>query len=386
MGPVPRPTIRGVAALAAFGLVVASAAATGTLELAPLAVVIGIPLLVAPWLVLRRARRAMDATELHAHAEPAAAEVGSTMEVVLSLTNRANRGPAAPSLGLPPVEGQWLARGIHPVQASRRVPWLAPALSSLVGLPSPEPGTTRSCRLPVPTGRRGILELPPRRCWAHDPLGLFGAPGPLTPHVVAVVHPAPLDPGQPVAGVGAARAGQEVARDSSSGRGLGDLEGIRPYVPGDRLSLLHWPAKARYGTWFVRQFGAEGAAAVPLVLDDRAGVHRKAEFERLVSATLWALEDSMRDGHPVLFLTLSGRSVLLEPTERGRADAWLVLAGLQPSALGAKGLPSLPNDAVLLTTRTGAERLSRPSGLGPDIRAGDGRSGPSGQAARLVVV
>jgi hypothetical protein len=106
----------------------------------------------------------------------------------------------------------------------------------------------------------------------------------------------------------------------------------------------------------------------------------------LVSATLWALEDSMRDGHPVLFLTLSGRSVLLEPTERGRADAWLVLAGLQPSALGAKGLPSLPNDAVLLTTRTGAERLSRPSGLGPDIRAGDGRSGPSGQAARLVVV
>jgi uncharacterized protein (DUF58 family) len=136
---------------------------------------------------------------------------------------------------------------------------------------------------------------------------------------------------------------------------------------GDRLSMLHWPAKARYGAWFVRQFGGEGAAAVPLVIDDRAGVHRRADFERLVSAMLWALDEAMDGGHPVLFLTLSGRSLSLEPSERGRAEAWLILAELQPTSMRSSWLPLIPDRAVLLTTRTGAERLTRPSGASTGV-------------------
>jgi uncharacterized protein (DUF58 family) len=167
---------------------------------------------------------------------------------------------------------------------------------------------------------------------------------------------------------------------------LGELEGIRPYVLGDRLSLLHWPAKARYGTWFVRQFGADGASTVPLVLDDRAGVHRKAEFERLLSAMVWALDDAMEGGCPVHLLTLTGRSVLVEPTAEGRAEACLALAELQPSIARAARHPVIPVGAVLLTTRTGAERLAGSPGSSVGAWTGGQPTGAAVGGARMVVV
>jgi uncharacterized protein (DUF58 family) len=293
------------------------------------------------------------------------------------------RGPV-PCLGLPPPEGRWSPRGDD--RSADRQPRLAPAMARVARLPCPEAGTTDSCLFPVPTGRRGVLVLPPLRCWAHDPLGLFASPGPLTPAATAVIHPAPLDPGQPTTGVVAARAGEDPAGSSRSGSGLGELEGIRPYVLGDRLSLLHWPAKARYGTWFVRQFGADGASTVPLVLDDRAGVHRKAEFERLLSAMVWALDDAMEGGCPVHLLTLTGRSVLVEPTAEGRAEACLALAELQPSIARAARHPVIPVGAVLLTTRTGAERLAGSPGSSVGAWTGGQPTGAAVGGARMVVV
>jgi uncharacterized protein (DUF58 family) len=191
--------------------------------------------------------------------------------------------------------------------------------------------------------------------------------------VHAVVHPVPVDPGQPIAGLGPARSGDvpDPVR-SSGGSGIGDLEGIRPYVIGDRLSLLHWPARARYGAWFVRHFGSDGVAAVPLVLDDRAGVHRKADFERLVSTMLWILQQALDSGRPVLFLTLSGRSFSLEPNQRGRAHAQLILAELQPSSSRSGRVHSVARGSVVLTTQTGAQRLAPSLGLAADDAGASG--------------
>jgi len=369
---VLRPTTRGVAALVALVVVVATAVVTGTPELAPLAVAIGVPLVVGPLLARRRARQAVAAAEFHAHVEPGSVEVGEPMQVRLSLTNRAFVPPQLPPLGLASLRKQWRVRSVGSDGESPKVRVApssapAPASASMTMLPRPGPGMTESCLLDVPTGRRGVLELPPQRSWVHDPFGLFGASGPLTPAVLAAVHPVPVRPDQSIAGIPVSTAGALPAWNPSPGTGMGELEGIRPYVAGDRLSLLHWPAKARYGTWFVRQFGAEGTVAVSIVLDDRVGVHRRTEFERLISAVLWVVVDELRGHRVVRLATLSGRAYVFEPDDRGDAEARLVLAELQPVA-SRTSLPvdPLPTDAVVITTRTGAERLiGRPTGSGP---------------------
>ena len=292
------------------------------------------------------------------------------MEFVLSLTNRATRRPDLPRLGLPSAESRWSSRGIPSGPGRQTSSACALRRPASCALPTPGAGRTRSCRLPVPTGRRGVLELPPLRCWAHDPFGLFGSPGPLTPAVRAVDPSGPAGslPAHHRAGRGPSRF-RGPAAVSSSGRGLGDLEGIRPYVVGDRLSLLHWPAKARYGTWFVRQFGTEGTAAVPLVFDDRAGVHRKADFERLVSSHAVGVgRGDARPDTPSTSSPFPGSPSRWSPASRDGPMASLVLAELQPSPLATEAASAIPAGSVLLTTRTGAERLTQLSGPGGDPR------------------
>ncbi len=383
--PVPRPTSRGLAALAAFGLVVASAVLTGTPELAPLAVLIGAPLAVSPLLVRRRARRSLADAEFHAHVEPAAVEVGTGMQVKLALTNR-SPGSFLPPLGIAPVTGRWRARGVDH-DRSRRHHRIAPSVSSLSALPDATPGSTESLLLDVPTGRRGVLELPAQHTWVHDPFGLVGAQGPSTPVVLAAVYPAPIRPDQAIGDGTVPVAGTLANGRPTPAGGLGELEGIRPYVVGDRLILLHWPAMARYGTWFVRQFGGDGGAAHSIVLDDRIGVHRRADFERLVSVALGAVDEMTRGHRAVHLSTLSGTSYSFEATDRGRTSARLVLAELRPAAArDASRFAAPPPDTVLLTTRTGAERLVHGrTGRRPSAPT-DARRGFPGPTSRVVVV
>ena len=200
--------------------------------------------------------------------------------------------------------------------------------------------------------------------------------------MTAVVYPAPVLPNEHLRDIAAAGNGADASGHSSVGGGIGDLEGIRPYVPGDRLSLLHWSAKARYGTWFVRQFGTEEALTLSVVIDDRVGVHRRLEFEQLVATTLGILTEAIETGRSAQLHTLSGRRYNFVPGERGQAEARMVLAELQPlgTDIWARMAPA-PPDTLLLTTRTGAERLD-PRGM---VMARAGRPG-IGSGPRVVVV
>jgi uncharacterized protein (DUF58 family) len=378
----PRVTARGLAVFATFGLVVVIATLTSTPELTPLAVTLGVPLLLGPWMAGRRAQSALATAELHAHVEPGTVEVGGEMQVHLSLTHRTSSGNALPPLGLAPTDNRWTIRGAGSGGDQHRSR-LAPSIGSLLALPTPAPGRTETCLLPVRTGRRGVFELPPQPTWATDPFGLFAVTGPPTPAVTAVVHPAPVLPGEHLHDFEAAGTGADASGHSSAGGGIGDLEGIRPYAPGDRLSLLHWSAKARYGTWFVRQFGTEEAQAVSVVIDDRVGVHRRLEFEQLVATTLGILTEAIETGRSAQLHTLSGRRYAFVPGERGQAEARMVLAELQPLGTDAWArMAPAPPDTLLLTTRTGAERLD-PRGM---AMARAGRPGIGGSGPKVVVV
>jgi uncharacterized protein (DUF58 family) len=142
----------------------------------------------------------------------------------------------------------------------------------------------------------------------------------------------------------------------------GEFADLRPYVAGDRLHLLHWPAFARYGTLLVRRFEPEVGAAVHIVVDDRVGVHRRDAFEDALSATLAIVADAADLGIPLELATFSGWHTTVPPTPEGVAGVLPLLATLQPSSELAIGrVPDwLDSDSTwltIVTTTTGESRL-----------------------------
>jgi len=207
------------------------------------------------------------------------------------------------------------------------------------------------------------------KTWALDPFGLFGATGPSTPEITIVVHPAP-ETGASWNRQPSGEGSEEEEGDLLVGArdGAGELCGIRPYVVGDRLTLIHWPARARFGAWFVRQFAPERGEVERLCIDDRAGVHRRSDFERMLRIAQGLLDEGRREGRTVELGTLSGISVLLPPVPASFEVGRLALAALQPRKLGSNPgreevgarIPGdgLSRGGLLLTTDTGAQSLS----------------------------
>jgi len=81
-------------------------------------------------------------------------------------------------------------------------------------------------------------------------------------------------------------------------RGGEEFLGIRDYEPGDSLRAIHWPSTAKLGILRARETQDVGLAPLTFFLD--TDLRLKGEsFETLVSATAYAVEESLRHGHPV---------------------------------------------------------------------------------------
>lgn len=352
----PRPTGRGVGGAAVVVGLVILAVGTGTTELVALTVAVGLPVIVAPFAASRRARRVRLRLAVDSSVSPALSVVGGDITLRIGVTNRSEG--AAPALWVEGPGRRWRRRGDETAGGRDSAPsWLVP--SGLITLPAPAGRTRAVFASAVASGRRGVFVLPARRSWVLDPFGLVGVPGPVVPAVSAVVYPAADRATQwPSAVVDGSSSDAPVARPGAGRDGPGELVGIRPYVEGDRLSLLHWPARARYGAWFVRQFGPEEGVETKLVLDDRAGVHRPGDFEAMLAGAHGLVELWFDDGRTVELCTLSGRSVTLAPVPVGLEEARLLLATVMPrTARAAAGI----GGGTVMTTGTGARSL--PEGL-----------------------
>lgn len=386
-----RPTPRALGLTIGFLVLTALGLASSGTGVVVLAGSLGVVLVLAPLVAWHRAHRVSGALRLAAHAEPSLVPVGG--RCVLLLTARNASATTMPPVSIEPSAGRWqhtvgrapsavrnerdAGRGVEervgPIRSPGSLPgarWLAPPQAALEPAPSLPSADAVETEAPVPTERRGLIELPPLGAWVHDPLGLFGVLVGVAPAVRVAVHPVPerRHAGNPaLAGVVPADGGPVLAgaaTGSGSGGGTGELADLRPYVPGDRLHLVHWPAFARHEMLVVRQFQPEVAATARLVLDDRAGVHRRADFEAAVSATLALADAALDRGAMVELGTLSGRQAIFAPTLDGRsslratlADVWPVIAPADPSRHGDEPYPV---GATVVSTPTGAPTL--PSG------------------------
>jgi uncharacterized protein (DUF58 family) len=140
--------------------------------------------------------------------------------------------------------------------------------------------------LPLPTRRRGWLEVPRLRISTTWPLGLARAWSYVWPETPMLVYPAPEATAPPL---------PEGSGDPASHRlhhAGDDVHHLRNYRAGDAPRTIAWKPSARRGALLVREY--EQPAGVDLVLDWQglAGLPGEARITRLAR---W-VEEAERDG------------------------------------------------------------------------------------------
>jgi uncharacterized protein (DUF58 family) len=94
------------------------------------------------------------------------------------------------------------------------------------------------------------------------------------------------------------------------------IDGVREYIHGDRMSRIHWNATAKTGQWKSKEFEREALPRIVILLDCNMASYRSADsFELAVSVAASLLELVIRQGMPLGFVS-AGRNPGWFGTER----------------------------------------------------------------------
>ncbi|WP_409341413.1 DUF58 domain-containing protein [Paenibacillus sp. MBLB4367] len=92
------------------------------------------------------------------------------------------------------------------------------------------------------------------------------------------------------------------------------INGVREYIYGDKLSRIHWNATAKTGTWKSKEFERESLPKTMIVLDRRTKHYASAEqFERAVSVAASLFEYGMKRDLALGLLSVGTDSTYIEP-------------------------------------------------------------------------
>ena len=300
-----RPTASGWGTLAAGAGLYASGVALGLAELTVAGAALLLLLVAAVGWVLR----------------PPSLSVSRQVEPV-----RVRRG--SPALGLVTITNTGRRRAPRLVVEDR-------AGDRVVGLdvPALHPGQQHSSTYRLPTDRRGTFEVGPLVLAQTDPFGLMARRRPVGEVARLWVHPRT----HPVpAGKAGSTIEMDGPMDDTAPEGTIAFQGLRPYVVGDDLRMVHWRTSARTGTLMVRKHVDTNRPQVVVLLDDRAGSYPASSwFEEAVEVAASLLEQAVRGGAPVRFDTVTGSVTGFRPN--GARDTLDVLAGVQLADTGDLG-------------------------------------------------
>ncbi|MEK4854250.1 DUF58 domain-containing protein [Paenibacillus sp. FSL H7-0756] len=98
------------------------------------------------------------------------------------------------------------------------------------------------------------------------------------------------------------------------------INGVRDYVYGDRLTRIHWNATAKTGEWKSKEFEHESVPRTILVLDGTSsGYYNSAQFELAVSVTASLLGFGIRERIGIGMCCLDKHTKVFSPAE-GNAE------------------------------------------------------------------
>jgi uncharacterized protein (DUF58 family) len=174
-------------------------------------------------------------------------------------------------------------------------------------------GKERHAAYRLPTSRRGVLAIGPLEAIRTDPLGLARKRLAVSGTVEIVVYPKVHRVSPPPGGREQPAAVRNRALAQASRRDT--FAGLREYVEGDDLRLVHWRSSARTGELVVRQDETPRPQATAVVLDVRRTAHAGTSLEQAVSVAASVVLASQRASQEVVLASTDGTALLLRPTE-----------------------------------------------------------------------
>jgi uncharacterized protein (DUF58 family) len=339
-------SVRGLLLSTGAGVLAVIGLGFGVEEFLMVAIALGVLLVLGAASVSWRARMARRSLHLELRIPAMEVSMGQSATMELHVTNR-RRGTIAsvrieaparhwtvsyPGLGSRHLAGAALS---SPVTDSNPIVALAHTLAWSVPIADLAPGATTAVRIPVPTAVRGVLTLNPVGVWCEDPFRLFAlraAAGPTAQMIVCPVPDLTQLTALPTHAVVSGRAADARRGAAPSVSVAGDdLSSLRPYVPGDRLTRLHWPALARTGELVVRDFTAPESGRLALLVDLRPSAHGASSFEATIAKVAALGTKALVDGVALELCTSAGERLEIPAGMAGRQALVRALALLGPT-------------------------------------------------------
>jgi len=320
-----------------------------------------------------RARMARSGWHIAVHLPSSEIAAGQDLSMMVVLS-ASGRSASVPTWLEDPTRNWRRVRKATPPQARPSLP--NPSLARR--LPRLEEGETVAIECGPPTQQRGVFTLRGLRHWCFDSVGLFAQVLNVSPTATITVYPVPVDAGledELLQGEEIhATTGTEPITGPVRRQNSGDFAGLRPYVPGDRLRLLYWPALARSGDLVVRDFEDVVPSRVHLVVDVRPVLGNEGcEAALAVAAGIGLRVLSL--GTMLELTTSAGDRVAIGPGTEGASALLRAIAAVDvlptPAPHGRRGAISAPQQLdfpltsatpLVVTTRIGATTL--PGALG----------------------
>ena len=186
---------------------------------------------------------------------------------------------------------------------------------------------------------RGAYRFTTIKVTSGDLFGLFSWQREVPAYGDLIVYPMKVPTTSPVY-QGKAEQGMRLAQGKTADDAA-KVVGIRDYVPGDRLSRIHWPATARTGALRSKEFENYSNQQLFFLLDVSAPTSSHDDFEYALSLTASMMEKAYREGVAFGFLSFH-HEVLEYPVSHGEHYLFTIfeqLAMLEPSSGFAQNDP-----------------------------------------------
>ncbi|UJF35015.1 DUF58 domain-containing protein [Paenibacillus hexagrammi] len=168
----------------------------------------------------------------------------------------------------------------------------------------------------TPPLRRGLYRFGYTECSTEDIFGFFQHKGRIELREQFVVYPQTAAIREWTQFHQMMKGLQHNSASTRAHRETTQINGVREYIYGDRLSRIHWGATAKTGTWKSKEFERESLPKTILLLDRSSRAYRNAEeFELAVSVTASLFRYASSRNLALGLVSVGKEAVYMEPQQ-----------------------------------------------------------------------